>query len=126
MKKAFVLFYIFILSGCMTLPVHGQFTSGEETEFIGSATGYITKRGDLEVVDITGLRCKGEFKYNSSATGFGDFKCNDSRTGNFTFISEGNNGEGLGEMSDGQKFKLNFGSSAISRYEHTKKVKLVK
>lgn len=100
------------LFGCatsMTLPVVGQFRSGDE-QFRGEATGYLDGTGVLSIRTERGASCTGSFKRSASGvTGEGNFTCSDGRTGDFYYTSKGNDGEGFGKASSGDLFRFRFG-----------------
>lgn len=97
------------LSGCITLPVKGEYKEGAE-RFLGSATGYIGGEGDLSIVSEGGAKCEGHFRYiNSGVNGDGGFKCSDGRMGDFFFTSNGHEGEGFGKDNEGKLFRFHFG-----------------
>lgn len=108
MKSVCIAFAAVVLAACsLTLPVHGQFESGDET-FTGTATGYLDRSGDLTVTSTKGLMCTGTFVYVTSRTGEGVFNCSDGRSGPFTFVSTGQRGNGRGYLGD-QNFTFTFG-----------------
>lgn len=96
------------LAGCsITLPVRGQFESGQET-FTGTATGGMGGSGSLKVTSSKGATCDGEFVYTRPREGEGTFLCTDGRSGPFRFASTGTRGTGTGSLG-GQPFTFNFG-----------------
>ena len=97
-----------LLTACsMTLPVRGSLqTTGES--FTGTATGYLDGSGKMKLTSDRGAACQGNFVYKTSREGEGVLRCEDGRTGPFTFASTGKRGTGQGELS-GQKFIFTFG-----------------
>lgn len=96
--------------GCsLTLPVRGEMEKSGE-RFLGEATGYLTGKGKLSIRLQGGTSCDGTFQYASSGkTGQGGFNCNDGRTGDFFFTSNGTEGEGFGKTTEGEMFRFRFG-----------------
>ncbi|MBF0383772.1 MAG: hypothetical protein HQL69_22370 [Magnetococcales bacterium] len=93
----------------MTLPVQGVSDKSNEV-FTGTATGYMSGKGDLKINTNTGLRCVGEFKYiDGFEKGVGGFSCSDGRQGDFTFTSTGVAGKGYALLNDGNKAQFLFG-----------------
>ena len=76
-----VCFFIVITSssGCLTLPVSGYLGESKE-KFLGQATGYMTRTGNLNITTISGVKCEGDFVYETGYNGKGAFKCADGRT----------------------------------------------
>jgi hypothetical protein len=94
-------------AGCMTLPVTGSTEDGGEY-FHGSATGYLSGGGTITLVSNKGAKIKGTFVYINSRQGEGTFRCEDGRTGPFTFVSTGTYGTGTGRIGN-QHFTFTFG-----------------
>ena len=99
----------FFCSGCMSLPVSGYLGNSKE-EFLGNATGYITSTGNLSITTISGVKCEGDFEYETKVNGKGNFKCADGQFGDFLFTSNGREGEGFGKTNKGEPFYFRFGS----------------
>lgn len=95
------------LTGCMTLKVTGKVQESTET-FEGTATGYASGAGELEITSSTGTECAGEFVYVTKRKGEGTMSCTDGRSGPFRFVSTGSRGTGTGEI-DGRPFIFSFG-----------------
>jgi S1-C subfamily serine protease len=113
----FILMFFLITvfcSGCMTLPVSGYLGNSKE-EFLGRATGYVTRTGVLNITTISGVKCEGDFEYETSSNGKGDFKCADGQFGDFLFTSNGRAGEGFGKTNKGEPFFFQFGSPHHSK-----------
>ncbi len=109
MKTVFLIAFILMLSGCLTLPVNGQYKEGGE-KFLGSATGYMSGTGDIAITSATGTKCEGSFRYiNLAVNGDGAFTCSDGRVGDFFFTSNGHKGEGFGRDNQGKLFSFSFG-----------------
>ena len=97
-----------ILSGCsFSLPVRGQVENSTET-FLGTATGFKSRNGSMEVITNKGSHCNGTFVYTGSHMGTGIFTCDDGRTGPFEFSYHGLTGVGVGRFGD-SKFTFTFG-----------------
>ena len=108
----FLVFFFIVItssSGCMTLPVSGYLGESKE-KFLGRATGYVTRTGNLNITTISGIKCEGDFVYETSSNGKGDFKCADGQFGDFLFTSNGNQGEGFGKTNKGEPFFFQFGN----------------
>ena len=108
----FLVFFFIVItssSGCMTLPVSGYLGESKE-EFLGQATGYVTRTGNLNITTISGIKCEGDFVYETSSNGKGNFKCADGQFGDFLFTSNGNAGEGFGKTNKGEPFFFQFGN----------------
>jgi S1-C subfamily serine protease len=117
--KLWCFFLVFSLStvfssGCMTLPVSGYLGNSKE-EFLGRATGYVTRTGVLNITTISGVKCEGDFEYETSSNGKGNFKCADGQFGDFLFTSNGREGEGFGKTNKGEPFFFQFGSPHHSK-----------
>ena len=97
-----------LVVGCSkTLPVSGQVQNSSET-FTGSATGYMDGSGTLTLISNNGTTCAGNFVYVTSREGEGVFRCDDGRSGPFTFVSTGSRGTGQGSLGN-QAFTFTFG-----------------
>jgi hypothetical protein len=94
-------------SGCMRLPVKGQFESGAVT-FSGTATGYLDGSGVIKLTATNGLTVDGHFVYTSSREGEGTFTASDGRSGVFRFVSTGRRGTGTGNLGN-DKVTFAFG-----------------
>lgn len=95
------------LAGCLTLPVTGATEDGTE-RFYGSATGYMDGSGTITLDSSKGTKVVGNFVYINRRQGEGIFRCDDGRTGPFTFVSTGNRGTGTGRLGN-QYFTFTFG-----------------
>jgi hypothetical protein len=95
------------LTGCLTLPVTGSTEDGSE-RFYGSATGYMDGSGTITLESSKGTKVLGNFVYINRRQGEGVFRCDDGRTGPFTFVSTGNRGTGTGRLGN-QYFTFTFG-----------------
>ncbi len=101
------LILLLFVAGCMTLPVRGQYQSGE-TKFSGEATGYMDGSGVIHITADNGLVCDGEFVYVTSRQGQGTFICTNGESGPFEFVSTGSRGTGTG-MIGGNAVTFTFG-----------------
>ena len=107
-KNILVVGILLSLPACsLTLPVTGQLENGEEN-FTGTATGYLSGSGDLQIVSNKGTVCTGNFVYVTRRDGEGVFTCNDGRSGPFKFVSTGQQGTGTGRLG-GRLFTFTFG-----------------
>ena len=88
-----------LLAGCLTLPVHGSTEDGTE-RFYGTATGYMSGGGSITLESTKGAKIEGTFVYINSRQGQGTFRCDDGRTGPFTFVSTGSYGTGTGRLGN--------------------------
>lgn len=109
MLNGFLMIAVVSVSGCLTLPVKGEYREVTE-KFLGSATGYMNGNGDISIVSENGTKCEGNFRYiNGQVNGEGGFKCSDGRIGDFFFTSSGTEGEGFGRDNYGKLFSFKFG-----------------
>ncbi|MCL2459533.1 MAG: hypothetical protein FWF31_11985 [Desulfobulbus sp.] len=103
MKSLYILASVaalMILTACsMTVPVRGQFSSGE-VAFTGNATAYIGGKGEMMIFGSNGLTCKGNFVYTDHRRGEGTFTCSDGRSGPFSFAAIGSSGTGTGKIGN--------------------------
>lgn len=98
-----------LLTSCsLTLKVQGQMQASDES-FTGSATGYMDGSGHLTITSNRGVTCGGDFVYVTRRTGEGVLKCDDGRTGPFSFVSTGRRGTGTGDLN-GRRFTFTFGN----------------
>jgi S1-C subfamily serine protease len=99
-----------IVSGCgVTVGVIGK-AGQDEKLYRGTATGYISGTGTIEIANPTGHKCVGEFRYMTSTTGTGTLRCNDGRSATFEFTAlSGVSGYGYGTGSDGTPVRFVFG-----------------
>jgi len=96
------------MTGCsLTLPVTGATEDGAE-RFTGSATGYMDGSGTITLSSNRGTRIEGNFVYLNRRYGEGTFRCDDGRSGPFTFVSTGNRGTGTGRLGS-QLITFTFG-----------------
>lgn len=96
------------LSACSaTLPVRGDIGATKEA-FTGTATGYMDGSGTMLLDSSLGAKCAGNFVYTNSREGDGVMRCDDGRSGTFTFSSTGSRGVGSGKIAD-QAFTFTFG-----------------
>lgn len=117
MKTMAIVLAVFFTTGCsMTLPVDGKLRRSDD-RFLGEATGYLDRTGILAVTTLSGKKCSGEFKYLTSNTGEGDFRCDDGRNGKFLFNSVGNKGNGFGKLNDGEEFIFYFGNPSHTKIQ---------
>ena len=113
----FMIALVCTVSGCLTLPVKGEYNEADE-KFLGSATGYMNGEGDISIVSEKGTKCEGSFRYiNRRVNGDGSFKCSDGRIGDFFFTSNGTEGEGFGRDNDGKLFSFKFGGPGYTARE---------
>ncbi len=100
-----------LLAGCsLTVPVSGSSDTAGEV-FTGSATGYITGNGDLDVTSSRGVTCTGAFHYvERGRLGNGAVRCSDGREGDLVFRSTGQAGYGYALMSDASLAQFLFGN----------------
>ena len=98
------------LTACShTWPLHGDLSNGKEP-FIGTTTNNPDGSGTMAFTTQNGVPCDGTFRSGgNSVTSIGNFQCQDSRKGTFSFTSNGIRGEGLGKTSSGEGFKFVFG-----------------
>ena len=99
-----------LLAGCsLTVPVSGTSDAAGEI-FTGSATGYITGDGELDVASSSGVTCTGDFHYvERGRLGNGAVRCSDGREGDLVFQSTGQAGYGYALMSDAGLAQFLFG-----------------
>lgn len=107
-KAAGLAFAVFCLAGCTaTADVQGQFEDGTEV-FTGSAVGQMDGSGTLTVTSNRGRSCTGNFIYETTRRGAGNFVCADGSGGPFEFTSTGRSGVGSGRIGS-QNFVFTFG-----------------
>lgn len=111
MKSLFLLLAgcLLVAAGCAkTVPVHG-YLSSDLAVFSGKATGSSDERGELELTGPDGLSCKGPFTYVTPRHAEGTLTCSDGRTGQFSFVSNGDTGTGTG-MIGNEQMRLTLGN----------------
>ncbi|WP_417276390.1 hypothetical protein [Castellaniella sp.] len=101
-----------LLAGCAhTSAVVGQF-SGTKDEFMGEASAAMWGEGTLHIQTQAGVTCEGTLvRPRSLESGNGKMHCSDGRTGTFVFTKSNTyGGTGFGSMSDGERFRFNWGN----------------
>ena len=98
-----------IMAGCAsnTVSVDARFMTGVSA-LTGKITGYAGDGGEIEISSPGGLSCNGPFTYVKPRHGEGTLTCSDGRTGQFSFVANGDSGTGKGIIGD-EKILLTFG-----------------
>jgi len=94
-----------------TAPIRGTFVSDSRT-FKGTATGYVTGRGELTIQTSNGIHCTGRFARVTHTKGKGTMTCSDGRSMPFVFFSHGVSGNGVGQIGD-EQITFTFGKEPI-------------
>jgi len=101
-----------LISGCATATVYG--VVGDESElYTGSAIGYMTRTGTIDLRNARGVRCEGDFSYYPGVlAGHGIIGCDDGQraTIRFTGLSP-LSGYGRGTSSTGRPVAFTYGMS---------------
>src|SRR5690349_15859510 len=98
------------LAGCATATVYG--IVGDENDiYTGSAVGYMTRNGTIELKNTKGNACKGDFSYFSGVlAGNGIITCDDGQRANIEFIGLTSlSGYGRGISSNGRRVAFTYG-----------------
>ncbi|MBX9942609.1 MAG: hypothetical protein K2Y40_00880, partial [Reyranella sp.] len=98
------------LAGCASASVFG-IVGDEDDIYTGSATGYLTRTGTIELSNTKGNRCKGDFAYYPGVLeGHGVIACDDGQraTIRFTGLSP-LSGYGVGVSSTGSRVAFTYG-----------------
>lgn len=106
-----ILLLILSLSGCATVDVYG--IVGDEYDlYTGSATGYVTSSGTIEVKNARGNRCSGDFTYFAPLRGRGIIGCDDGQTAQIAFTGlSAMSGYGIGTSNGGRPVAFTYGLS---------------
>ncbi|MDP2334691.1 MAG: serine protease [Reyranella sp.] len=99
------------LAGCASVSVFG-IVGDEDDLYTGSATGYLDRRGTIELTNAKGNRCSGDFAYGAGLTGQGLIACDDGQRAaiSFTGLSP-MSGFGSGTSSSGNPVAFTYGLS---------------
>ena len=100
------------LAGCATATVYG--IVGDEGDlYTGSATGYMSRGGTIELTNAKGNVCKGDFAYYAGVlAGRGIIGCDDGQRATIEFIGLSSlSGYGRGISSNGRRVAFTYGMS---------------
>jgi S1-C subfamily serine protease len=93
----------------VTANVIGYVSDSAEV-YTGSATGYASGNGTIEMVDKTGDKCAGSFHYTGSAAGVGAITCSTGERATFQFVALSmDSGYGFGSTDKGRNLRFTFG-----------------
>lgn len=98
--------------GCATATVYG-IVGSEDDLYTGTATGYLDRRGTIELTNSQGNRCSGDFAYYPGVlAGRGIIGCDDGQraTIEFTGLSP-MSGYGMGIAGNGHRVAFTYGLS---------------
>ncbi len=100
------------VSGCATANVFG-IVGDEDDLYTGSATGYMTRTGTIELTNSQGNRCKGDFAYYPGVlAGHGIIGCDNGQQANIQFIGLSPlSGYGKGISNTGRPVAFTYGMS---------------
>ena len=96
---------IFLLSGfSITVPIKG-IAQNENEVITGTATGYLSGKGEFIITSNTGVSCEGVFDYieGRSKPAVGGFKCDNGMQGDillFALNKIGTNGYGVAQVNN--------------------------
>ena len=99
-------------AGCATATVYG-IVGSEDDLYTGSATGYISRTGTIELTNTRGNRCSGDFAYYPGVlAGRGVLGCDDGQRATMEFIGlSPMSGYGTGISGNGHRVALTYGLS---------------
>ena len=102
---------LLLLGGCASVSVYG--IVGDENDlYTGSATGYFTNSGTIELKNAKGNVCKGDFKYGTGLRGAGIIGCDDGQTAHIVFNGlSPMSGYGIGTSNTGRPVAFTYGLS---------------
>jgi hypothetical protein len=101
------------LAGCSaTATVYGV-VGNEDDLYTGSATGYMSRTGTIELENSQGNRCSGDFAYYPGVlAGRGIIGCDDGRRATIEFIGlSPMSGYGTGISGNGHRVAFTYGLS---------------
>lgn len=96
---------IFLLSAfSITVPIKG-IAQNENEVITGTATGYVSGKGEFKITSNTGISCEGVFDYieGRSKPAVGGFKCDNGMQGDillFALNKIGTNGYGVAQVNN--------------------------
>lgn len=100
-------------AGCsVTSTVYGVVGS-EDDLYAGSATGYLSRTGTIELANSQGNRCSGDFAYYPGVlAGRGIIGCNDGQRATIEFVGlTPTSGYGTGIADNGHRVAFTYGLS---------------
>lgn len=112
-RLAAVLVIALAIAGCsVTSTVYG-IVGSEDDLYAGSATGYISRTGTIELMNIQGNRCSGDFAYYPGVlAGRGIIGCDDGQRATIEFIGlSPMSGYGTGISGNGHRVAFTYGLS---------------
>ncbi len=100
------------LAGCATATVYG-IVGDEDDLYTGSATGYMSRSGTIELTNAKGNVCKGDFAYYPGVlAGRGIIGCDDGQRATIEFTGLSSlSGYGRGISSNGRPVAFTYGMS---------------
>lgn len=112
-RLAAVLLIALAIAGCsVTSTVYGVVGS-EDDLYTGSATGYMSRTGTIELTNTQGNRCSGNFAYYPGVlAGRGIIGCDDGQRATIEFIGLSSlSGYGTGIAGNGHRVAFTYGLS---------------
>lgn len=100
------------LGGCASATVYG-IVGDEDDLYTGTATGYATRTGTIELTNAKGNRCQGDFAYyRGELEGHGIIACDDGQRASIKFVGlTAVSGYGGGTSSNGSRVAFTYGMS---------------
>jgi hypothetical protein len=111
-RLVWILALALLASGCATATVYGV-VGDEDDLYTGSAIGYMTRSGTIELRNSQGNSCKGDFAYYRGVlAGHGIIGCDDGQRATIRFIGLSPlSGYGRGTSSTGRPVAFTYGMS---------------
>ena len=107
-----VLAFALAATGCATATVYGV-VGDEDDLYTGTAIGYMTRSGTIELSNSRGNACKGDFAYDPGVrSGHGIIACDDGQRATIRFNGlSSDSGYGTGISSNGRRVAFTYGLS---------------
>lgn len=83
----------------------------------------MTGKSAIQMTTDKGVKCAGEyiapvvFAPTEGSSGDGSFRCDDGRTGTFSFTGDTISGQGFGRMNNGDKFNFTYGNARLVKVQ---------
>ena len=112
LRLPLILVVTLTVAGCVTANVFGV-VGDEDDLYTGTATGYVSRSGTIELANSQGNRCKGDFAYYPGVLqGHGIIACTDGQQATIRFTGVSSvSGYGKGISSNGRPVAFTYGMS---------------